>query len=114
MLCRKIIDSKSNALNFNIHDIRRSFETSYRNKMAVKYHFPSQAIARSKMNVLRNNIGMTIFFRKPTVIKLNEDESFEAISVRFYDENISYIVTPDGKMHNVNENRVYSTTNMRW
>ncbi|MDR2428550.1 MAG: hypothetical protein LBD62_01940 [Candidatus Margulisbacteria bacterium] len=78
--------------------------------MAVKYHFSSQAVAWS--GILRNGIGLIIRFREPTRIKLNEDEFFEVINVCFYYDSIMYMVTPGGKMHHVNEGKVYATTMM--
>ncbi|MDR1452964.1 MAG: hypothetical protein LBJ25_03205 [Candidatus Margulisbacteria bacterium] len=99
--------------NFSVFAaIKRDLKTNYRDKMAAKYYFSSQTVAWSGLNILNNSAILAIRFCKPTKIRLNENEFFEVTNIGFCGDTISYMVTPERKMHHVNDGRVYTTTEM--
>jgi hypothetical protein len=107
MLCNKVVSCE--------FDPKRNAKTNYRDSMAKKYRFPSQAVAWSGMMnpITRNGADLSIRFRDPTWLWLSKEKQyFKAVSVLFYNWDISYFVTPDGYMCHLDYGRICDVTPM--
>jgi hypothetical protein len=104
MLCSKVVSCE--------FDPKRNAKTNYRDSMAKKYRFPSQAVAWSGMESPRNAMELSIRFLEPTEIYLTEEQSFEVVHIFFYNEDISYFVTPDGYMYHLDCGKICAVTPM--
>ncbi|MDR1113735.1 MAG: hypothetical protein LBL50_01420 [Candidatus Margulisbacteria bacterium] len=95
MLCRKIISAEI------IADWQRDLKTNYRDKMAFKYYFSSQAIGWSRLYILRDNANLAIRFKESenVSVQVGKKEFSEVTNMYFCNDEVSYLITKDGNMY---------------
>jgi hypothetical protein len=108
MLCCKIINAEISA------DWQRDLKTNYRDKMALKYNFSSQAVSWSGLYILRYGANLTIRFKESENISVQAGKvEFSGVTnMHFCNDEVSYLITKDGNMYHFYNGELCDITTM--
>jgi hypothetical protein len=95
-------------------DWRQDIGASYRDNMALKYHFSPQDVYSTELWVLEKGVDLTIGFKESENVsmQIGEEKFFGVTKAYFCNDMVSHITTNDGKMHHFYDDRHYNTTPM--